>query len=316
MGKLLVKNLYGMDSFAAATAAAKTFDGAAGLLLPRQLEHISSTIYQQKFTELTLLNQAGISVNNEGGSAEFITKLKRGIRGDFETSGNDTNTDGKISLVTESDTIPVIMKKAESSWTEIELEQAKAVNQNLVGDMLGAHNVRYNQLIDKIGYVGTDSLEGLLNFSGFTSSSSSNTFDNLTGLQQYNEIRDLVNTQRAAVSNDPVFGANKVIVDAATYNIINGTFIDTTGTVETVRTTAERNLNIEFVITFRAGDVGGQKVMVAYSDDERAMIMRIPTPLRVSNIYQKGFNSYIESLFRVGGLDVIENGSGYILTGV
>jgi hypothetical protein len=316
MGKIKVKQLYAMDSFAAAVAAAKTFDGAAGLLLPRQLEHISSTIYQQKFAELTLLSQAGVSVNNEGGSAEFITKLKRGITGDFETSGNDTDTDGKISLTTESDTIPVIMKKAESSWTEIELEQAKVANQNLVGDMLGAHNTRYNQLIDKIGYVGTDSIEGLLNFSGFTSDSSANTFDNLTGLQQYNEIRDLVNAQRATVSNDPVFGANKVAISPETFNIINGTFIDTTGTVETVRTTAERNLNIEFVITFRAADVGGAKVLVAYSDDERAMIMRIPTPLRVSNIYQKGFSSYVESLFRVGGLDVIENGSGYILTGV
>jgi len=314
--KIKVKNLYNMYSFDAAVVAAKTFDGAAGILLPRQLEHISTTIYQQQFAELTLLSQSGIGVNNEGGTAEFITKLKRGINGDFATAGNSTNTDGKISLSTQSDTIPVIMKKAESDWTEIEMLQAQSANQNIVGDLLGAHNTKYNQLIDKTGYVGTDNIEGLLNWSGFTSTASANTFNNLTGLQQYGEIKDLVNAQRGAVSNDPVFSCDKIAIDPLTYNIITSTYIDTTGGVGTVKEAAERDFNITFVITFRAGDVGGTKVLNAYSSDARAMIIRIPLPLQVSNIYQKGFNSYVESMFRVGGLDVIENASGYILTGV
>ena len=316
MGKILVKNLYDIGSFVAAAEAAKTFDGAAGILLPRQLEHISTTIYQQKFAELTLLTQAGITVNNEGGSAEFITKIKQGINGDFATAGNSTNTDGKISLKNQSDTIPVIMKKAESDWTEVEMEQAQSANQNLVSDLIGAHNTRYNQLIDSTGYVGTDSIEGLLNWSGFTSGASANTFDNLTGIQQYNEIKDLVIAQRAAVSNDPVFGADRVAIAPITFNIISSTYVDTTGGVGTVREAIERDLNIQFVITFRAADVAGSARLVAYSSDARAMVMRIPMQLRMSNIYQKGFNSYVESMFRVGGLDVIENAAGYILTGV
>lgn len=315
-GKILVKNLYNIDSIVKAASAAATFDGAAGLLLPRQLEHISTTIYEQQFAELTLISQSGITVNNEGGTAEFITKLKRGITGDFETAGNSTNTDGKISLTMQSDTIPVIMKKAESDWTEVEMLQAQSANQNLVGDLIGAHNTRYNQLIDQTGYVGTDSIEGLLNWSGFTSVASANTFDNLTGLQQYNEIRDLVNAQRAAVSNDPVFGADKIAIDPLTYNILTSSYIDTTGGVGTVKEAVERDFNITFVLTFRAADVGSVKVMNAYSSDARAMVMRIPMQLQVSNIYQKGFSSYVESMFRVAGLDVIENASGYILTGV
>jgi len=316
MSKIKVKNLYDMQSFAAAVVAAKTFDGAAGILLPRQLEHISTTIYQQQFAELTLLSQAGITVNNEGGSAEFITKLKININGDFATAGNSSNTDGKISLGTESDTIPVIMKDASSSWTDIELEQAQSANRNLVGELIGAHNTRYNQLIDQVGYVGTDNIEGLLNNSNFVSDSSANTFGNLTGVQQYGEIADLVNAQRVGVSNDPVFSADKISISPATWNIINATFIDTTGGIETVKTATERNLNIQYVITFRAADVGGTARLVAYSSDTRAMVMRIPMQLRMSNIYQKGFKSYVESMFRVGGLDVIESLSGRILTGV
>ena len=145
---------------------------------------------------------------------------------------------------------------------------------------------------------------------------SANTFDNLTGLQQYGEIKDLVNAQRAAVSNDPVFGADKIAIDPLTYNIIASTYIDTTGSVGTVLEATMRDFNIQYVITFRAEDVGGVKVLNAYSSDARAMVMRIPMQLQVSNIYQKGFSSYVESMFRVGGLDVIENASGYILTGV
>ena len=73
-----VKNLYDIQSFDRAVKIAQTFDGEAGILLPRQLEHISTTIYEQKFAELSFLNQ-GISVNNEGGVAEIITKLKGSI---------------------------------------------------------------------------------------------------------------------------------------------------------------------------------------------------------------------------------------------
>jgi len=314
--KIKVKNLYDMQSFEMAVTAAKTFDGAAGILLPRQLEYISTTIYQQQFAELTLLSQAGIGVNNEGGTAEFITKLKNKINGDFATTGNSTNTDGKISIAGESDTIPVIMKDASSDWTEVELLQAQSANKNLVSDLIGAHNTKYNQLIDKTGYVGTDNIEGLLNNSNFTTTASSNTFANLTGQQQYDEIKDLVNAQRTSVSLDPVFSADKIAISPATYTIISTTYIDTTGGLGTVLQATMRDLNIQYVITFRAASVGGTARLVAYSSDDRAMVMRIPMQLRMSNIYQKGFKSYIESMFRVGGLDVIENASGYILTGV
>ena len=316
MGKIKVKNLYNVDSIVTAANAAVTFDGAAGLLLPRQLEHISQTIYQQQFAELTLISQSGITVNNEGGSAEFITKLKRGINGNFATAGNSTNTDGKISLNTQSDTIPVIMKKAESDWTNIELLQAQSANQNLVSELIGAHNTRYNQLIDETGYVGTDSIEGLLNWSGFASMASAGVFSGLTGAQQYGEIKDLINAQRTAVSNDPVFGCDKVAISPATYNIILSTYVDTTGGVGTVAKAVERDFNIKFVLTFRAASVGGTARLNAYSSDARAMVMRVPLQLQVSNIYQKGFSSYVESMFRVAGLDVIENAAGYILTGV
>lgn len=293
-------------------------DASAGLLLPRQLEYISTTIYEQKFAELSFLSQGGIAVNNEGGVSEIITKLKKNIIGDFADAGNSSNTDGKISLTTESDSISVYMKKAESSWSEIELEQAQLANRNLVGDFIGAHNTRYNQAIDSIGYIGTDKVDGLLNHSSFTTDSATGVFTSATALEMYNDIADLVVAQRGAVLNDPVFSADKVAISPARYNLLNKTILNTAAGSDNVRMALEKNLNIQFVLTFRAADAGsgGEQVAVAYSSDARAMVMRIPTQLRVSNIYQKGFDSYVESLFRIGGLDLIEAASGRILEGI
>ncbi len=315
-----VKQLYDIGSIVAAGDVAKNFrtrDGktfdAAGILLPRQLEHISSTIYQQRFAELTLLTSAGITVNNEGGVVENITKIKQSINGDFATAGNSTNTDGKISLSAESDTIPVVMKKAESSWSEVELMQAQQANRNLPSDLIGAHNTRYNQQIDMRGYVGDGNFKGLLNWTGFPTTAAGGVFSGLTAQQMYDEVKDLVNVQRALVSNDPVFGANKLSMSGGIFNLLTSTILNTANGALSVMEAIKANLNIDPVITFRAKDLG---VIVAYASNDRAMVMRIPMQLRISNIYQKGFDSYVESMFRVGGLDVIENQSGYILTGV
>lgn len=342
--KRTVKNLYDLQSFNVAAAIVRggfTFskdhtakmsnlligdramvnyqkDASAGLLLPRQLEYLSTTIYEQQFAELTLLSQGGIAINNEGGVAEHVTKLKKTIQGDFADAGNTSNTDGKISLGAESDTIPIYMKKANSDWSEIELEQAQLANRNLPGDFIGAHNTKYNEAIDKIGYVGTDKVDGLLNHSSFTVDAATGVFTGLTAIQMYNDLADLVINQRSAVNNNPVFSADKVAISPARYNLLARTFLDTAGGTTTVAQVLEDNLNITFVLTFRASDAGsgGEQVAVAYSSDERAMVMRIPTQLRISNIYQKGFDSYVESLFRIGGIDLIEADSGRILEGV
>jgi len=308
-----VKNLYNIDSIVRAVETSKTFVGDAGIVLPRELEHISTTIYEQQFANLSFLSMSGITVNNEGGVAETITKIKKSINGDFADAGNDSNTDGKISLSAQSDTIPVNMKKANSSWSEIEVQQAQLAGRNLTGDLLGAHNTRYNQQIDSRGYTGDGAeYDGLLNWSGFATTPATGVFSGLTPQQKYDDIKGLLDLQRAGVNLDPTFGASKIVLSPATYLSLN-VILNTAAGPMSVRQALEMNENVTFVITFRATALG---VMVAYSADPLAMVMRIPTPLQISNIWQTGFDSNVDSLFRVGGLDVIENQSGYILTGV
>lgn len=311
MSKNKVKNIYDIGSIVRAAEITKTFVGDAGIVLPRELEYISTTIYQQEFADLSFLTMSGISVNNEGGVAENITKIKQSINGDFADAGNKTNTDGKISLSAQSDTIPVNMKKANSSWSEIEVQQAQLAGRNLTGDLIGAHNTRYNQQIDARGYTGDGANhEGLLNWSGFTTTAATGVFSGLTPQQKYDNIKGLLDLQRAAVNLSSIFGADKIALSSTIYLGLS-VILNTAAGPMSVRQALEINENVTFVITFRA-----TTTLVAYSSNPLAMVMRIPTPLQISNIWQTGFDSNVDSLFRVGGLDVIEDQSGYILTGV
>lgn len=132
----------------------------------------------------------------------------------------------------------------------------------------------------------------------------------------FDEVATLVQDQRTAVLNDEMFSADKVAVHPDTYNILSKTFVNTAGSLTTVREALERTLNISFVITSKA-DISGVKRIVAYSSQRQAMQMRIPVALKMSNQYQiGGFRYGIESMFAIAGVDIIESLSGKILTGV
>lgn len=315
MGTTLDK-LYDLKSFDSAKNYFATQDSAGGTILARNLEHISSEIFKQRIAGLTFLTGTNIVVNNEGGYAKSITKLKESINGDFANAGEMTDSQGKISIGIEDDTIPVFKKEASSSWSDIELEEASLQNRNLPSSMVAAHDEKYKQNIDRIGYLGNGTkTEGLLNFSGFAVSPATNTFNNLTGQEMYDEVATLVNEQRAAVLNDVVFSADMVSLHQDTFNLMSSTFINTAGGLSTVIEALQKTLNINFVLTPKA-EIAGVKRMVAYSSERQAMQMRIPIPLKLYNQVTLGSKHYIESMFGVAGLDVLENASARILTGV
>src|SRR5690554_4372369 len=95
--------LYDVKSFEEAAAfAKKNFKDEGGIILARNLEHVSAEIFTQEFAGLTFLNQ-GVAVNNEGGYATSIRKLKLAVEGGFRESGTNTQTTGKITLSGEDD---------------------------------------------------------------------------------------------------------------------------------------------------------------------------------------------------------------------
>lgn len=314
--KNTLDKLYDLKSFDGAKEYFAMQDSIGGTILARNLEHISSEIFKQRIAGLSFLTASGITVNNEGGYADTIKKLKESINGDFANAGQATNGEGKISIGTEDDSISVFYKEAASSWSELELEKASLQNRNLPASMVSAHDEKYKQNIDKIGYLGNGTkTDGLLNNAGFTANASGGAFSTLTAKEMYDEVAAVIVDQRGGVLNDEIFSANMIAVHPATFNLLSKTFLDTTGGMTTVRMALETTMNVTFVQTAKA-EIAGVKRLVAYSSERQAMQMRIPVPLKLYNQFTQGSKHSIESMFGVAGLDVLENDAGRILTGV
>lgn len=316
------EKLFNLKSFSdAALFAKKNFKDAGGVVLARNLEHVSSEVFTQEFPGMTFLQQ-GVVVNNEGGYATSIRKLKLQVTGGFKESGTNTNTTGKISLVGEDDTIPVFTLEGESDWSKIELEQASLENINLQSRYFEGHSELYNRKIDDLGYLGqtrTDGTQktlGLLNYP-FTATSATGAADTLTGQQLYDEFASLILDQWAGVSNVETFMADRVVTSDVAYNQLTKKFLNTNGTSMTVMAALAQNFpGVTIGLTTKAKDVGGASKTVAFSSNRRAMQMRIPVPLNISSVDERGFKFYVESYFGVAGLDIIEATAGRALTGL
>lgn len=322
-----VQSLYGIKSFEdAASYAKKSFKDAGGIILARNLEHVSAEIFTQEYAGLTFLNQ-GITVNNEGGYATSIRKLKLAVEGGFRESGTNTGTNGKITLSGESDSIPVFTMEAESDWSEVELKQAELENINLPSRFFEGHAELYNRKIDDLGYFGqtrTDGTQksvGLLNY-GWDNAAAANVASALTGQELYDEIAGLITAQWAQVLNVETYMADHVVMPSRVYNTASTVIINSAGSEMTVLAALRANFpTVTFGMTTKADTVANGGLLaasktVAFSSNRRAMQMRIPVPLNISSVDQRGFKYYVESYFGVAGLDVIEADSARTLTGL
>lgn len=319
-----VQSLYNLKSFEDKAAFAKKFTDAGGIILARNLEYLSTEIFTQEYPELTFLQQ-GIVVNNEGGYADTIKKLKLQIAGGFREMGTNTNTTGKITLEGEDDSIPVFSMDAESDWSEIELKKAELQNINLPSRFMEAHVEVYNRKVDSIGYIGqvrsngTFKTRGLLNYTGWDTDTAAVTAAAATGQELYDEIAGLINRQWANVFNVVAYKADHVTMPWSVYNIATTKMLNTaSGSSSVLRALQDNFPGVTFGTTnlAEAGQAGVNSVTVAFSRNRRAMQFRLPVPLEISSIDQRGFKYYMESYFSIAGLDVIEDGAAATLTGL
>lgn len=319
--------LYDVSSFENKAAyARKYFKDAGGIILARNLEHISAEIFTQEYAGQTFLNQ-GVVLNNEGGVSNTITKLKLAVEGGFRESGSNTNTTGKITLSGEDDSMNVFTMEGESDWSEIELKQAELQNINLPSRFFEGHAELYNRKIDDLGYIGqirtdgTFKTTGLLNY-GWATDAAATTAELSTGAALYQEIADLLTRQWAGVLNVESYMADRVVMPSRVYNVCASKILNSAGSEMNVLQALRANFpTVTFGMTTKSdlvanGGVLAASTTVAFSSNRRAMQMRIPVPLNVSSVDQRGFKYYVESYFGVAGLDVIEEDAAQTLTGL
>ena len=315
-----IGQLYDLDKFKGFkdSATATGFkDSASGVILARNLTAVNPKVFEKKYPELSFVN-SGITVDNTGGYARRIQSLRVEEQGDFTDSSDLNSGKGRISLTAEDTFIKVFPKEAHSLWSDDEIEEANLGNINLVQRYIATHNKVYNQKVDEIGYLGHNGQEGLLNYSGFTTTAAAGAIGTLTAQQMYDEFATLITDQRNGVNNTPEYSCNRVVMPVGVMNKLAVTMLNTASGNSTVLRALQDNFpDIDYVTTFRAALVGAASSTVAYSTNEDSVVMRIPIRLTVGEIIkQTSFNYRVDSKFRIAGLDVLEDTSGRILTGL
>jgi hypothetical protein len=296
-------------------------DSYAGTILARQLTAINPKIFEKKYPELSFI-LSGIEADNIGGYAQLVQSLRVLENGGFTISGDPSGNKGKISLTAESNFIMITGLETSATWTTTEIKQAELNNINLPSKYIEAINKVYQRGVDKIGLlggVGTQAAsKGLLNHTGFTGTAAS-AITGLTAQQMYDAYADAITSQRNAVNNTPGYACNRVITPVYAINELARTVMNTANAsnISALGLLKQNFPDVEFFGSFRCDDAAGSGVSasVFFSNSPDVMTMRIPIPLTIGEIIRKGsFDFSVDAMYRVGGLDVLENTGGYILT--
>ena len=297
--------------------ATARFTDSAGILLARSLTSVDPKVFNRLYPENSFLN-AGFDIDNTGGYANSIQKRRLGSQGDFVDASDLGTSKGLISLNGDEDAIKVYAKYAHIKYTQTEIEQAKIEQYNIVEKLFGAGNARYQMKVDEIIATGNTGGEGLLNYSGFTSTAASVTAATATGEELYEEIADLITDQWNGVNNTNEYKANRCMLPLDVYNIASTkTYLPNAGTQKVLSALQEAFPSVTFGFSWRAKDVGGSSVTAVYSTFREGMNVRIPIPLTIGKTVDDGSFGYkADMMFRIAGLDVAENSAGRLLTGL
>src|SRR5690554_1171761 len=291
-------------------------DALAGVVLARNLEALDPNILEVQYPDLALVN-SGIDVDNSGGYAARISSLRLRDVGGFRTANDTAGNKGKITLTGEGSELPVTERQAHSEWGDTEAKQAEMQNLNLVSRFISAANRIYLEEVDTFGFLGIagygDSY-GLLNSPLVTQTVASDTAENMTGEELYNELASLITGQRTAVNNVTAYSATRLVVPLRVMNLLPVKFINTAGGMATVAEALRTNFpDVTISATHHVDNVnvpgvtGLTSVAVAYRPSNDVMKLRVPLPLQVGEIVkQSSFDYRLDYKYRYAGLDLLE----------
>lgn len=293
-------------------------DSDGGVILARNLEYVDPTIFERKYPDLAFMS-ANVPADNSGGYARKLTSLRVEETGSFSEAGNKSDNKGKISLSAEDSSITVKEYSAESDWSDSQVQEANLQNINLPARFVAAHTKIYMREIDEAGLVGLGGGQGVLNYSGFALDTADQTLADASAQQMYDTFAALIDDQRNAVNNTPEYSADVVVTSTDAINRLGRTMMNTANGFATVLAALQANFSVRFLGSFRAKDIGASTtdVAVALSTSREVSAMRIPVPLKIGEVIKIGsFNFHVDSLYRIGGMDFLENAGGRRLQGL
>ncbi len=302
-------------AFDSATLTAQRDD--AGIVLARQFYYLTPKLLRVHYPDVTMA-ETGVNVDNSGGMAHVIQKLRVQAKGGFKEAGDAGSNKGQITLTGNVDSINVKKYSAESAWDEDEVAEAQLANRNLVEEYITAQNMFFMRENDEYFYNGVAGGKGLLNNAGFVSNSATGRASAFTtGDALFNEIAALIGDQRTAVNNIVAYQANVVVMPIDVINVAQRLNLNTAGgTTKVLQALKEAYPEVKFLSSSKCG-IGSTSVTVAFNNSAESMSYRMPLPLTVGKIIATGsFNWNMQAKYRSAGLDIAENQSGRKLIGL
>ena len=306
MSKLKAVALYDYNAVInASDKAVQVVDGQNGAFVRENLVSLSRKIHQFIPNGVTF-NQLGIMIDNTGGYANAIKSLRLSYDGDFEKSGTSTTTNGKITIGGDTNLIPVDGYEAESDYSVTELNQARLENRNLQAELFKAHQDKYLRKLDALVY------GKITTYTGFTKEDSTKEWRAMTDEELSDTLRNLIIKQRNAVSMG--YEADVLVVPKDLKLRCESSDYKALGDL-TIAEKLAKTLGVKIVGSNRVGGAGtgGKDMAIAISSNEDSMVIRVPKRLGISPVDRRGNKFYFEGSFRVAGLDILEDGAGYIL---
>ena len=307
MSKLKIAQIVNLVSlFDSAKTIHKLTDGVGGVngaISPQALTVIGKEIFQYMPPKATYLS-LGLNIDNSGGVANFITSLRTRAEGEYKETGNKSDTHGVIGITGEESPIRVKGYMAGSSFSDIDIAQAKLEGRNLLGELYQAHGLKYFEKVDELGFKG-------LFDSDYDRKDSTKEWRDMTDTELLTFTYNLLQEQREGKNAN--FWADLLVVSPELETKLRTT--DYSGYKEgTIAQKIESTFNIRVKSTYRASTAGtgDKEVMLALCSARGSVSSRIPQPLKLSPTHKRGFSNYFEGTFRCAGSDILDLSGGLI----
>jgi len=289
-----------------ASSSAYLKDGQNGAIARENLITVSKKIHEYMPPNATLLS-LGMTIDNTGGWGNLIKSLRIAGEGEHEKIGTSGQGGGKISVSGSESYITIDGYEGNSSYTVTELNQSKLENRNLHAELVGVHNKKYHERIDKDGY---DSLLDVNN--GFTRTDSLKTWRTMDDQELSDTIRNHILAQRSDLN--AMYHCDTYVVPTELKNRCDATDYKAESELS-ITDKIKRSLNVKIIGSFRltGAGAGGSDVALALNTNPNAVLVRIPKKFTLSPTHKLGHRFYFESMFRTGGVDILETSAGSIL---
>ena len=285
----------------------KLHDGlqSNGAISPQAMQVMAGEVFEYMPDDVTW-QDIGFSISNVGGYANYVTSIKRTTYGSYERQGNKSKTKGIIGVIGNAEAIKIEGYDAISTFTEVDLQQAKLENRNIRNELYKAHGEAYFSKIDDMLYSSLDTL-------GFEEDISGGDWDTKTDNEVSNELRNFIIKQIAGVNR--IQRGDTLILPKSKYLRI--AFSDYKSFSErSILEKVQDSLRTQGIMLKVVGTDKLEKDAYFINTNRANSLLRIPLPLRFSKTHTQGFEYSFMGMFRVGGLDIATPKIGRKLKGI